>query len=159
MSENNGALGASHLDWLRTRHAQLKADRTKDMEVPGYDGRVVVRYGPVPWAVITKVRPLVDDGGTDPRTLNAANQDVLIAACRDVLVRDDAGELERVSDNGPVTFGPDLAALLGAEQAASAREVVDWLFPSEWAVAQHAGDLITWTRDAAHEDNDVLVGE
>jgi hypothetical protein len=37
--------------------------------------------------------------------------------------------------------------------------VVEWLFPSEWAVAAHAGELITWTQSTAREDNAQLAGE
>jgi hypothetical protein len=157
MSEANGA-GGSHLDWLRARHAALKADRTKDMPVPGYDGRVVVRYGPVPWSIMTKLQQPLTAGEPDATMLAKANADAVIAACRDVLVRDDAGELEGINPDGSVRFGPELAALLGAD-ATTARGVVDWLFPSEWAVAAHASELVTWTQAATREDNDALVGE
>lgn len=155
---SNGARGGSHLDWLRARHAALKEDRTIDKPVPGYEDRLVVRYGPVPWSVMGKLQGVAAATNPNPTMLDAANTDVVIAACRDVLVRDDAGELEGVNPDGPVQFGPELAALLGAE-ATTARGVVEWMFPSEWAVASHAGELVNWTRDADREDNETLVGE
>lgn len=152
------ALAGSRLDWLRAKHDALKADRTVDLAVPGYDGRVVVRYGPVPWGVMSNVQPMILAGDADAAMFGKANADVVIAACRDVLVRDDGeDDLHGIDPEGPVRFGPELADLIGAD-AKTARGVVEWLFPSEWAVAAHATELITWTQNAAREDNDTLAG-
>jgi hypothetical protein len=99
MTETNGN-GASHLAWLRTRHDALTADRTMDYEVPGYDGRLVLRFAPVPWSAIAKTQALANRDDRDGRALAAANMDVLIAACRQVMFRDDAGDLASVDPSG-----------------------------------------------------------
>jgi hypothetical protein len=161
MSGENGhaTLAGSRLDWLRARHESLKADRHVDKTVPGYDGRLAVRYGPVPWSIVSKLQTIAAANNPDPTMVGAANTDVVIAACRDVLIReDDDDELHGIDPEGPITFGPELAELIGAD-ATSARAVVEWLFPSEWAVGAHAGELIAWTQAAGREDAEQLAGE
>jgi len=151
MSKNGTAAG-SQLEWLRARHAALSADRYLDMEVPGYSGRLVVRYGPAPWAVIARVQTLVAKEDRDGRNLLMAQTDVLIAACRDVLM-----DGETIGD-GPRRFDAELAGVFGAETS-SAREVVALVYPSELAVAVACGELLDWTQNAQAEATEEFVGE
>lgn len=154
----NGDAG-SHLDWLRARRTALTGDRTTDMDVPGYHGRLVVRYAPVPWKVVAKMQALTDRPDPDGARLLNANCDVLIAACREVLYRDDDGELASVDPTGDTRgFDPRLAELLGIE-ADTAREVVRGVFPSYTALAIQAGEVFDWTQTADEEADDVIVGE
>lgn len=159
MSGENGARGGSHLDWLRARNAALKADHVLDKDVPGYDGRLVIRYGQVPWSVVSKFQSVVAND-RDGSALLAANSDVLITACREVLFRADDDTLGPVDPSGePLRVGPELATLLGAENVTSARAALRWLFPSELAISMQAGELLAWTQDAMREDHEVLLGE
>jgi hypothetical protein len=159
MTELNG--GASHLAWLRTRHDALTADRSMDYEVPGYDGRLVLRFGPVPWSAIAKTQALATRGDDrDGRALAAANMDVLVAACREVLFRDDAGDLASVDPSGePHGLTPELGALLGQEFA-TARQALRWFFrDSDVAIAVAAGEVLTWTQRMDAETSEAFMGE
>ena len=151
---------ASHLAWLKTRHEALTADRHLDLEVPGYDGRLVLRCGPVPWAAMARVsQALASREDREGRGALAGNMDVLIAACREVLFRDDAGELRPIDPSGTTRrIDPDLAVLLGLESG-SARETLRWIFPSEVALAVASGQLLDWTRSMSSEAADELAGE
>jgi len=160
MADETAALnGASHLAWLRTRHDALTADRHLDLEVPGYEGRLVMRFGPVPWSAIAKTQALANREDRDGRALATANMDVLIAACREVLFRDEAGDLIPVDPDGePRRLDPELATLLGLE-ATSARDTLRWIFPSDVAIAVAAGELLTWTQRMDTETAEELAGE
>lgn len=150
---------ASHLAWLKTRHEALTADRHLDLEVPGYDGHLILRLGPVPWSAIAKTQTLASREDRDGRALALANMDVLIAACRDVLYRDDAGDLIPVDPSGESRrIDPELAALLGLDST-SARDTLRWIFPSEVTLAVAAGEVLEWTRRMDTETADELTGE
>lgn len=155
MSDGNGTVAAaeSHLDWLRARHSALKADRHLDLEVPGYEGRLVIRCGPIPWPVLAKMqRRMTDDA--DGRGLLVANQDAIIAATREVLFDgapiDPSGETRKLD--------PGLADLLGSGTT-TARDLLSWLFPHELNIATAAGELGAWTQDATASTNEEFVGE
>jgi hypothetical protein len=155
MSEGNGtvATAESHLDWLRARHDALKADRHYDLEVPGYEGRLVIRCGPIPWPVMAKVqRQMADDA--DGRGLLVANQDAIIAATREVLF--DGATLDPTGATRKLD--PGLAELLGSGTN-TARDLLSWLFPHELNIAAAAGALLTWTQDATANTNEEFVGE
>jgi hypothetical protein len=160
-TNGNSNGGASHLAWLRTQHDALTADRTVDYEVPGYDGRLVLRFGPVPWSAIAKTQALATRGeDRDGRALALANMDVLIAACREVLFRDDAGELGPVDPAGE-SHGLDatLGALFGQEFT-TARAALRWFFrDSDVSIAVAAGEVLTWTQRMDAETSEAFVGE
>jgi hypothetical protein len=157
-ASENGAAG-SRLDWLRARHAEITADRTLDKDVPGYGGRLVLRFSPVPWSVTGKLQAMLSGRDPDGQALLMANVDMLIAACREVLVQDDAGELVSVDPSGePVRIEPRLAELLRLDTT-SARQTLLWLFPSEFAVSGMAGEVLAWTQDADAESAGEFVGK
>lgn len=166
-SNGNGNGAGSHLDWLRARHAALSEDRTLDLEVPGYEGRLVVRYGPAPWKSSERLQQamvarLGNGRRDDARALLNAQADVLIAACRDVQFRNDDGELQPLDPTGePITFGPELAQLVGADGVESARDVLFWIFgpTGEFGVTVQAGEVLAWTQDATRTANAEFVGE
>jgi len=149
----NGDVSA--LAWLRQRHEALSAERHLDMPVPGYEGRLAIRCRPVPWATIARVQTLMGKDDVEGRGLLAAQADVLIAACTDVLLDgrpiDPSGE--------PRRFDPALAGLLGIADVKSARAIVFWMYPSEVAVAVAAGEVLEWTSSATAEASDEFVGE
>jgi hypothetical protein len=163
MAGTNGSNGASasHLDWLRAQHDALSADRTMDYEVPGYEGRLVLRFGPVPWSAIARTQSVTtpkDD--RDGRALATANMDVLIAACREVLFRDDAGELGPVDPTGePHGLTPELGPLLGQEFT-TARQALRWFFKDyDVLIGVAAGEVLTWSASIDAETSEAFVGE
>jgi hypothetical protein len=137
------------LDWLRARHDELSEDRTMDYPVPGYSGRLVLRLGLAPWKAIAKVNTLKDDDAT---ALLNVNSDVIIGACRAVLVRAEDGSLVSIDAEGgdDVRIGQRLAELLDTGTT-SARETLRWLFPSEVAIGVCAGELLQWTQGTDRE--------
>lgn len=155
----NGAGDQSHLDWLRSRHAALTADRFLDAEVPGYQGRLIVRYGRVPWSAIAKAQDLLSKPGRDGQGTLLAQVDFLIAACREVFVVDEAGELKPVDPSGePRKFDSKLADLFGSE-ANTARDVVRYVFANDPAIAVQAGEVLEWTVQTDEDVTDEFVGE
>lgn len=145
----------SSLAWLRQRHEALQAERHLDVAIPGYDGRLVMRCRPVPWATIARVQTLMTKDDAEGVGLIAAQKDVLIAACIDVLLDgqpiDPSGE--------PRRFDPALAELLGMGEAKSARSIVSWVFPGDVSIAVTAGEVLEWTSNASAEASDEFVGE
>lgn len=148
----NGNVSA--LAWLRGRHEALQAERHLDLAVPGYEGRLIVRCRPVPWATIARVQTLMSGKDDEGRGLLNAQADVLIASCIDVLL--DGASID--AGGAPRRFDPELADMLGADTK-SARALVFWIFPSEVAVAVAAGELLEWTSNASAEASDEFVGE
>jgi len=159
MTENgNGNGAASHLDWLRARHEAISAEHFLDLDVPGYQGRLVVRYGRVSWRTISRAQDLLAKPGRDGEGALLANVDFLVDACREVFVRHE-GKLEPIDPSGePRRFDPELAQLLGSETT-SARETVRWLFANDPAVAVQAGEVMQWSVRAGEEDTDEMMGE
>jgi len=159
MTENGNGAGASHLDWLRARHDAISADHTLDVEVPGYQGRLVVRYGRVPVSAIARAQDMMAKPGRDGEGMLFGNVDFLVAACREVLVRNDDGELEPIDPSGePRRFDPELARLLGSETT-TARATVRWLFANDPAVMVQAGEVMQWTVENREEADEELMGE
>lgn len=155
-SENSG--GSSHLEWLRERHEAITAERHLDREVPGYDGRLVLRFEPVPWRLTGRLQKLLSADDPDGRALLLANADMLIAACKEVLVRV-GDQLVSVDPSGePVRIEPRLAELLKLDTR-SARDTLLWLFGNEFAVSTMSGEVMEWTRDASAASTDDLLGE
>ena len=156
---DNGA-ATTPLEWLRARHEALTADRTLDMDVPGYRGRLVLRFGPVPWAVTGRLQKLLAGKDPDGRALLLANADMLIAACREVLARNDAGVLEPIDPTGePCRIEPRLAELFGRETDVSARDTLLWLFDNDFGVSAMAAEVLEWTRTAGDDAADEFMGE
>jgi hypothetical protein len=151
---DNGNGNGSGLSWIRRRHEELSADRTLDKPIPGYGGRIVMRFGPVPWATITRVQALATRMDRDGANVLQANSDVLIAACREVLVDGESPD----PSGEPVRVDVHLAELLGSETT-TARETLRWLFPHEIAISAMAGEVLEWTQSASADIAENLVGE
>lgn len=161
LADSNGR--ASHLDFLRARHEELARDRVLELDVPGYQGRLVVRYGAVPWATVARSAKLAAQENASPDVLFAANADALIAACREVLFRDDAGELVSVDPNGDARrFDGRLAELLNAGTG-SARELLLWVFGGDdgakTRINQQVGQLLEWLSEVDRDAMETLAGE
>lgn len=164
MTESNGKTtngnASSHLDWLRARHAALTADRSLDVEVPGYQGRLVLRCGPVPWPIVARMQRLVAAPDPQGDALLAAQSDILIAATREVLVRGESGgELVPIDPSGEARrIDPRLAELLVIESS-TARRTLLGVFPSEIALGVTAGEVLEWSQLTTADADKVLLGE
>lgn len=145
---------------LRAMREVALADRTLDLPVPGYHGELVARFGPLPevdW------RRFVKQANTDTSETVDAERDLLIKACREILVRHDDGTLGPIGspDEPPVRFDERLGPLLGYE-ATTAREALLGLVgapQAQAAVSTMAGALVTWLSGARDEATETALGE
>jgi hypothetical protein len=163
MTEGNGngnGQAPAHLDWLRTRHEKITARRTLDKDVPGYQGRLVVRYVPPPWPAIAKAQALMAEPGRNGEGLLYAQADVLVAACVEVLFRQEDGAMIPVDPSGETRrFDPELADLFKLEEAKTARATIRGVFGNDLAMTAQAGEVITWAMESRVEADEELAGE
>lgn len=148
------------LDRLRARRRALGEKKTIDLEVPGYDGELVVRFRWVAYEELAKAgRRLQAMKDTAARDVFAAC-DTLALACEDVLMNVD-GELKTVAEDGePVRFGDDrLGVALGFEPSPKVRQNVRAVFENDYAVLTTAARLSAWLADASQEVDGAFVGE
>lgn len=120
---------------------------------------MVVRYGRVPWSVISRAQDLLTKPGRDGEGSLLAQVDFLVAACREVLFRTEGGELQPIDPSGDTRrFDADLATLLEFDTK-TARECVRELFKNDPAVAVQAGEVMSWSIDTDADVTDEFVGE
>jgi len=111
------APGDSVLDAVRKRREALAGDRYHDLEVPGYNGCLVLRCGPIDAAKLSQVRDRLTRSGGGAKLDYSFNADIVVDSCREVLGRrrpedvlesiDPAGEVVRIDER--------LAELLGVK--------------------------------------------
>lgn len=128
---------------IARRHEKIRSEKHLDLQVPGFEGRIKVRYRLRPEAEMERLARKIEDvqRGEDsgPLALLYANADVLVALCDRIFVRDPDGDgdWESLEDkDGPVRFEARFAAIM-AETGLKiddrrAREVVlDFFSPLE----------------------------
>ena len=160
------APGDSVLDAVRKRRDALAQDRTFDLELPGYNGCLVIRCGPIDAKKLAQVRERVTKTGVGAAAMLdfGFNADVIIGSCREVLGRrSSADELESIDpDGGVVRIDARLAELFGV-QMTRARDLLRWLYagaPSpEVAIERAQIDLYQWSSGADQEVEEDLLGE
>lgn len=154
----------SVLDGIRRSRAEHAGERHHDIDLPGYGGRVVLRFGPIVWDTVDQIAERSQKARKSPRREVNAQADFLIAACREVLVRVGA-ELASIADDGPVRFDAGLAEALGLPEgsAASARSVLFEAFAlanaPDIAIAAVAVELQGWMAETDAEIDEILLGE
>ncbi|MCW3039352.1 MAG: hypothetical protein JWM31_1257 [Solirubrobacterales bacterium] len=145
----------SPLGRLAARRQELQAQRTPlDLDVPGYGGALVARYGFVGYQEAAKTAKRLERVPDEAARNLLGCIDQLTMACIGLFERDDDGELTQVADG----FGPDLAEILGFE-AETAREVVQGTFPDEWAIIRQAQAHSEWLNRESPEVDSDLLGE
>lgn len=148
------------IERLRRRREQLAQRTTEVFDVPGYGGELVCRYRRLTYDELRKV---LFEGDA---TVVARNAQFLIAACEELLFRDDDGTLRPVREAGRVTYaqplditGQRLAEVLGFEEDLVADEVLTAFGGNELAMNEHAGEVHQWMVSANESDDETLVGE
>ena len=155
----NGDGPATHLDWLRARHGAITAERLLEKDIPGYGGRLVARFKTPPFTVVARAQELAANPGRNGDGLLYAHADFLVAACKEILYREDDGTLVPVDPSGePRRFDPDMAALFKLE-VKTAREVVRGVFGNDFALAVTAGEVLGWASESHVDASDTLAGE
>lgn len=143
------APGRSLVDRIRERHESR--NQTLDLPIPEWGGDVVVRYG--------RLAPKALQAAAKRKGARASNAELLVAACREVLIRDDeSGELvparEADGQPGPIRFDGRLADLF-AIQADTQRDVVIRMYADDIAVGAHAKRVFDWQTGADLDDVEV----
>ena len=155
---------SSLLDSLRARRAELAGEHTYDMEVPGYDGCLVLRLAPLRGQEIAQLARRAEASKAPDREFHA-NASIIIRSCRAVLARENREEELRTLHPDEVTtltLNDELAELMGIH-APSAIELLKALWdkvPSpEISIGMMAGEFVEWSSQANQEDEEVFQGE
>lgn len=154
----NGDAPQSVLDRLRARRLEVQAEKHLDIEVPGYDDLLLIRYVPPSADAYARLSMLVTVGveaAGDAPYIKA-----LLGATRDVLVRDSVDAPTRPIDpeQGPRGFDARLSELLDAP-GADAEAVLRAIFGSGASIGQHAVTLFWWANGVTGEVEAQLAGE
>lgn len=159
-AEPNSILEAVQAEW--EKHAQ---ERYFDYTVPGTGQRLVLRLGPLPGGMLSRLRERLERSKNPERDVNL-NADVLIAACRGVYGRTRPGApLEELGDDdGP--YGLDVRlgkALPYMGEPDTARAVVRGLFSGAndpgFAVVAAGAEYIDWAGSSDADVSEDLLGE
>jgi hypothetical protein len=158
------APGDSVLDAVRKRREALAYDRYFDLDVPGYNGCLVIRCGPIDATKLAQVRERLTRTGGGAKLDYAFNADIIIDSCREVLARRrPADTLESIDPEGElVRIDARLAELFGVETK-RARDLLRVLYegaPSpEVAVERAQIDLYQWSSGMEGELEEEMLGE
>jgi hypothetical protein len=154
---------ATPMDELRGIRQQLEGERTTEMDLPGYQGKLVARYGQLDARKIQRSARRIRRNGTqvDEATL-LATMDALIESCQGLFYRNDVGELVSLSGEDspdPMLYEQRLAEYMGF-QANTAREVLLGVFGgNELALLEHSRKLMAWMTRTEGELFGELAGE
>lgn len=168
LHEGNGAVDdneevAPIVEAIRARRAEKARDRFYDIDVPGTEGMMVLRLGPIRGAILTQLRERLTRSNSPERETNM-NAEVLLRACVGVYVRrtPDAPLIALEKDGEPIKLDKRLADVFGF-QASTAREVVFSIFNDanapDVAIDVAAGRYLEWAASTNVELDDELVGE
>lgn len=150
--------GRSLIDRIRERHE--RRDPTLDLAIPRWGGDVVVRFGRLPIKAVT--------ASARRKAPAQANAELLVAACREILVRDEDGDLQPAASaddiDAPVRFDGRLADLFDLRGAETPRAIALAMYADTVAVGAHAKRVFDWQTGAdldesTVEEVDDLAGE
>lgn len=155
----------NELGRLRQLHKKLHEKRTIDIDVPGYEGELVVRYHGLDWNDVSKIMTRIQSmkpvrKGVTERELFAMI-DTMIAACEEIFWRDpETLKLSALDQDAPLRFDVRLYRLfMDGEEPTSAREAVRRLFNNDMALVSHHGELVEFLNGASEGAAEDLVGE
>jgi len=135
--------GRSLVDRIRERHAH--ANPHIDLSIPRWGGDIVARMDRIPARALKQV-------GHRRSTPLTANAGLLAAACREILIRDEHGDLHPASEAdgqpGTVRFDGRLADMFGLGDAGSPGEIVLRMYGDNVAVHAHAKKVYDWQTGA-----------
>lgn len=161
-SNGNGGAPSTVFDMLRAKRAAHTAEQTYDIAVPGYDGALVLRCGPLPGTKFTVFRERHERSRSPERDFNL-NADMLLAAVRDVLARATPdGELQPLDSDDPIGLDERLAHGLGL-RASTGRELTRELFAlapiPEIALGTLMSGYMEWATGVNADADESFAGE
>ncbi len=168
---------------IAKRHEEIRGEKTLSLQVPGYEGKMQVRYRLLPEAEMDRLADRIDEntrGATGMSVSLETEADMLVAMCDRIEVRDPADESAKwqvlEDEAGPVRFEGRFATILpqaGAKVGgARAKEIVlDFFSPREdpenptsprtqpQAIEAHTNALVLWHRGQKESISRRLLGE
>lgn len=168
---------------IAQRHEEIRSEKTLDLQIPGYEGKMKVRYRLLPEAEMDRLADRIDENtrGASGMTVSLeVEADMLVAMCDRVFVREpeqeDAAWQVLEDETGPVRFEGRFAAILKQAGATindtRAREtVLDFFSPREdpsnptsprtqpQAIEAHTNALVLWHRGQKESISRRLLGE
>lgn len=143
---------------LRAQRKAIQSAKTHDLDIPGYNGRLVARYTMLGFDRVNKIQTRSINILKDTTAQMNAQIDTLIAALEQVCARKNDGSVVPIDDEHPIRFDKRLAALFGFE-AESARDVVKGVFVHEMYIVDQHQDLIMWMRGMTSDVELEALGE
>jgi hypothetical protein len=131
----------SLLGELKANRQRIEARKHVELQIPGWDS-LYVRYRALPWETLRTFEASTVENPT-PNDELAVAWDTLIAACEEVLIKNEDGSLSSL-DSTPVAFEQRLARLTGDDVAETPHDVIASIFPNEFALMQQLGEYIEW---------------
>lgn len=150
----------SVISQLREKRKTLGAGaKPLRLEVPGYDGLLLIDFKWVPFSELAKNALSLQKVKSPIEVQIAAACDTLIATCDGFFIR--IGEdVKPLDEDEPFdTFGdPRLPELLGYEAANSARESCRSLFANEYSLITTANTVLEWLQDTTRAVDEEHLG-
>lgn len=158
VAPDSDAPAGSILDQLRDKRRALSQDKTKVIDVAGYGGQLAVEYGRMDYDELSPLLNKMAKVKSSQAELNIMT-DVLVRACRSVLVRpEDGGKLTALNEvvpefgDDPVRYDKRLAEACELKvDATRARLICQGLFNNDLALVAHSNELIEWMKDSEEE--------
>lgn len=174
-SRYGGALAA-----VAKRHEEIRADKTKCLMVPGYEGIMKVQYRLLPEVEMDRLGKRIEEVKRSEGVKGAwkVEADTLVQMCDRILMREPGQDEWTVleDDNGPIRYEGRLAAVLGqagvkVEGARATDIVLDFFSPREDpgnpssarvypnAMERHTNAIFQWNRGESEKIDRELLGE
>lgn len=165
---------------IAKRHEEIRADKTLDLFVPGYEGMMKVRYRLLPEAEMDRLGRRIEEVKRGEGVAGAwkVEADSLVAMCDRILLREPPAEDYEVmeDEHGPIRFEGRFAQALekaGVKvSGAKATEIVlDFFSPRSEpdnpssprllpnAMDRHTGAIFKWSRGEKENIDRTLLGE
>jgi len=156
--------GGSVLDTIRKRRDALAGEHHLDIQVPGYNGCLVIRCGPIDPAKLAKARDRMTRAGAISTDFGWA-ADLIIDSCQEVMGRRRPEDpLEPLVPGETLRINHDLAEHLNLQiPSGRARDLLTAIFslaPSPQVAIERAQlELYQWSSGAEAEVEGDLLGE
>lgn len=132
-----------------------------DLVVPGYNDKLLIRFRWVPPEDLAATSKSLVAIKNPTKQNQAAAADAIVAACEEIMVREDDEIVPLSTNEFPITFadGERLAFALGFPNPNSARECCAAVFNNPYAMGDVALRLMQWLEDTSRRVSEEQLGE
>lgn len=150
----------SILDQLVAARQETAENQTVDIELPGYKGMLVARYGLLDNSELAKIAKRVrKQYKKQEEQVLAISCDILISACEGFYHRNEAGELQTITKDGEVLSYHNAGDFLQFETTSARNSVIQVFAGNELAVVDQQVRLARWMRNTGVDVDTDLLGE